>query len=335
MLFTQRDARGHVKLLQVGGMLALALTIGVASPHRTAAQDFARIASALDSANWTSRSNAVDQLLQLPAASLPTNIRERVIRLLEQEALDADHGPPPGEGEVYGEYVGDLVDLVTRLHDPTSNRGLALLGIGTSIKAEQFLADQGAVALPALDEAWARSRSGRSAVLETLGMMLAAVPGNHLSPEEQGSILRRLLERSADALVGFSSAAEAASLVGALPLLERLVRGDPLAAMYQQTMSALSARRDSMSPGQLAARLRLWTTGMCQGATGARRGACNSVDNLLADAQKQIAANRPNPARQTLAALAKRATSAQEEGAFSANETLLITGNVSYLESRL
>lgn len=317
-------------------MALVAVFAAAVAATPAAAQDFDTLSTQLKSPDWGVRYGAVIELDKLPVSSLPDGIRTQLIGLLQSEALAPDKGPPPGEGEEYGEYVIDLSLLVVKLDDPRAIRAVALLGIQMSLDAQEFLAKQGPAALPALDESWEGSETSRTSIMNTWGFLVTAAPGNGMTKTDVAGILRRMLAGADSAQVGFSAAAvDDAALVEAVPIMQHFLKADSTDQVERVWIHQLEATRDSMPPGQLAARLRLWTTGICQGATGARLGACESVDNLLEDAEKQIAANRRNPARQALAALAKRAKAAEQVGAFSANETVLITENARYLESRL
>ncbi|MGH7673631.1 MAG: hypothetical protein ACREMV_00035 [Gemmatimonadales bacterium] len=108
----------------------------------------------LDSPDWHERSDAIAILGRLPPDSLPPGYGPKVIALLEREALQPNAAL--GQGEGYGEYQLALVRAVRRLKDPTSLRGVALLGVGTSRRSAEFVASHGAAGLPYLDEAWDR-----------------------------------------------------------------------------------------------------------------------------------------------------------------------------------
>jgi hypothetical protein len=179
------------------------------------------------------------------------------------------------------------------------------LGIQTLKGSQDYLAEQGAAALPALDEAWQRVACARDPVLETLGRMLAAAPTNQLTPTQVQGVLRRLLERSDSAPTGFLWGADYASLSDAVPIIQALLAKDPYPDIEQALVNRLAARRDGTSPADLLSHLRLWTAGFCTDAAGPRRGVCESMDNLLADAEQQLKAGRTGPARNTLDARGK------------------------------
>lgn len=319
------------RVLLIAGVLAVAVP---ALP--AAAQDFAGLSRQLRSPDWRVRYGAVIDLDRPPVSSLPDSIRVQLIRLLESEALDPDRGPPPGQGEAYGEYVSDLSVLVVKLQDPRAIRALALLGIQVSRDAEEFLAAQGTAALPALNESWKRGEFSRNPVMDTWGLLIARAPGNGLTADDVSGILRRMLAGADSARIGFSgAAADTAGLVSAVPIMERFLQDDPSDELQRRWIAHLDTLRDSMSPVQLLARLRLWTEGICQEAADARYEACVSMRSPLLAAGKRFAFGLPDAALKSLAAVAEQVKAAREQNVFSVDEGLLISRNIRYIADRM
>ncbi|MGH7533792.1 MAG: hypothetical protein ACREL4_10920, partial [Gemmatimonadales bacterium] len=119
----------------------------------------------LEQPAWPRRDNAVVALNAIDPLQLPANARQGLIALLDREA-SGPWGKNPGDsGEGYGEYVLHLVDAVLPLRDPASLRGLAIIAIHTHEAAMEFVAAQGANALPYLEEGWTEDTLQRSDVI--------------------------------------------------------------------------------------------------------------------------------------------------------------------------
>src|SRR5258705_3530703 len=199
-------------------LLLLSLTLQRPSPQP------AELLRALDSPDWQTRSSAISNLNDLSVASLPAGFAEKVIALFEREAVDSVPGPKPDGGEGYGEYLIELMRGVVRLRDPRSLRGMALLGIQMSRKAQEFVAEQGAVALPFLDEAW-RDENARPPVALTWAYMLTTYSAR-LSRNDRLEIIRRVLDAHSIDTHSFLFAVDHAQLVIAIPLIERVATAD-------------------------------------------------------------------------------------------------------------
>ncbi|PYP93972.1 MAG: hypothetical protein DMD34_10225, partial [Gemmatimonadetes bacterium] len=124
------------------------------------------------------------------------------------------------------EYIIDLTRTVVRFHDPTSVRGLSLIGIQTSRAAQEFVAGLGSQSLAALDEAWTTKRSARPSVLVTLGRMVAQQQMNGLSESDRQGVLKRIWAGVDSFPIALATAARAASFFVLVPVLRHIASSD-------------------------------------------------------------------------------------------------------------
>jgi hypothetical protein len=299
-----------------------------------AAQSPDSLVKMLDSPDWQVRADAAVRLYDVPVAEFPASAASTIIALLEREALKPDT-IPPAVGESYGEYEIDLVGVALRLKDPASLRGMALLGIQTGSDAKRFVASYGATSLPFLEEAWQRSAYGRNDVLITLGMMLGQYPDkltDDAAATARSMILRGWTENQQDGVVW---AALRGPLPDLAPLVDDLAASKPDDGFLVRARPRLDSMRDRTATPDLARELGGWLAAICAQANDARVGACESLQNLLTDARKQITAGRTTPAVNTLRAFVKRANQARIAGVLTDAEHRLLVGNGAYLIDRL
>jgi hypothetical protein len=331
--------------------VAMVALLGAMTTQSVTAQGADTLVLMLESRDWQVRASAVDDLHRLPLAQLPPGAGERLIALLEREAVSPD-AESTGEGEGYGEYLLALVRAVRRLNEPHSLRGMALYGIRIGRAYQDFVASFGAAALAPLDEAWQRASDDRTAIFLTWGRMLGPF-GDRLSPNDRLEVETRLssaLVGDGDTLAGealgiwwlktwgFAWAADAGSLWEVLPVLERIA-GDTLYADASDDLWNITARlrplRDAATSSMLASRLAGWTAALCRSPSGPRRGACESLGLLLNVAEDHLRAGRTIPAANAIDAYLGRANSAYRSGAVSRLEHALIAGQARYLLSGL
>ncbi|MGH7673632.1 MAG: FIMAH domain-containing protein [Gemmatimonadales bacterium] len=156
-----------------------------------------------------------------------------------------------------------------------------------------------------------------------------------LSHAERVQVLSRLLRAPADQPLAFTSASLIAGLAEAVPLLEVIAAAPPYDYEARAALTHLGPMRQALAPGNVLARVADWLAALCLEGTGARLGACQSLNNLLADARKHIDAGRTQSARDALEAFASRADTAHEHGALSDAEHLLLASNARHIVSRL
>ena len=183
----------------------------------------------LDSNDFRARAAAVGALATLPTDSIPSDIRSRLMTLLDREGVAGARGEseitaqsPEVDAEEFGEYVIALTDLVLSFQDGHASRGIALIGIQTSRDAQQFVAAQGAAVLPLLDSVYVANPATAPAVVKTWGYALAAQPAGPLAHADSVRLVSRLLTVAPQQPIAFASAARAARFVDAAPALEKI-----------------------------------------------------------------------------------------------------------------
>ena len=300
-------------------LLVLALTL------QRPAQQPAELLRALDSPNWQVRSSAIHELNDLTVATLPPGFAEKVIALFEREAVDSVPGPKPEGGEGYGEYLIELMRGVVRLRDPRSLRGMALLGIQMSRKAQEFVAEQGAAALPFLDEGW-RDENARMAVAQTWAYMLTTYSAR-LSRNDRLQVIRRVLEAHTFDTQAFTNAAELAELVVAIPLIEHVAAADEIDIVRDgahRAATRLKARRDAMTPPALMNQLTETFDALCLSTRVQRAGDCASLSLTVRGASGD-----------SLRAVARRVDSGFLRRVWSDDERRVLAGSARYIAARL
>ncbi len=311
-------------------LLVVAALAGLGPPVR--AQNVDSLARLLDSADWRVRSGAVSGLSALAAPRFSASVTEKIIHLLEREAL---HREPTGAGgEGHGEYEISLVELALQLHDPRTLRGMALLGIQTSRAAQTFVASQGSAALPYLAAAWTSDTNARSAVVSTWAMMLGTF-AQALTPSDQADVRARIF--AADSL-DLAFAAEEAPLPEAVPMLAAMSQATASPMLKQELAGALRTLRplrDRLTASDLIARVQAWRTAFCNGAAGRRAAACEALGARLTVAASDVLAGRTLSARSVLSGIADASDAAFREGALTSLERTFVSENARYLAARL
>lgn len=302
-------------------MIFLLLSLTLQRP----AQLPADLLRALDSPDWQVRSSAIHELNDLPVANLPPGFAAKAIALLEREAVDSVPGPKPEGGEGYGEYLIELMTGVLRLRDPRSLRGMALLGVQMDREAQEFVAEQGAVVLPFLDEAW-RDENARMAVAETWAYMLTTYSAR-LSRTDRLEVIRRVLAAHTIDTQSFTNAAEDAELIVAIPLIERVATTDEIDIVRDVARRAgtrLKSKRDSMSPAALMSQLSEALDALCLSARAERAAACASLNATLRGSSAD-----------SLVTFARRVDSGFSRQVWSDDERRVLSSSAQYVATRL
>jgi hypothetical protein len=300
------------------------------------------VARLLDSPDFWARADGVSRLHRMEVASIPPTMISQVIALLEAEAVKVAEDPSSAvdesstENEAYGEYLLALARAVLRFEDVRSLRGMALLGITTSKRAMQFVASQGAASLPHLDDAWALGAGMQGAVAQTWALMLGSY-ADRFTRDELVAVRRRIFGVLSTRPLAFAWAAQLAPIPEAVSLLDVLAESDANDIVRGRATAAAAvvrSKRDALSRRAILGTLDLWLDAFCVAPQGARLGACQSLDNLLADATKHVDGGGTEAAANTLRAFADRADEAFAEGALSEAERRLLAETARYLAER-
>ena len=259
----------------------------------------------LDSSDFRARGAAVGALATLPTDSIPSDIKSRLMTLLDREGIASTRGEsditaqsPEVDAEEYGEYVIALTNLVLTFRDAHASRGIALIGIQTSRDAQQFVAAQGAVVLPLLDSVYVANPATAPAVVKTWGYALAT-PAVRLAHADSVHLVSRLLTVAPQHPIAFASAARAAQFVDAAPALEKIgaETSDPNVARVTRSAAIQLKVLRSRQPSRLRVQqMGLVLEGVCADPT-ADRARCAAVNDSLrvirqvtsdADAERRI-----------------------------------------------
>jgi len=301
-------------------MILLLLSLTLQRPARLPAD----LLRALDSPDWQVRSSAIHELNDLPVANLPSGFAAKAIALFEREAVDSVPGPKREGGEGYGEYLIELMRGVVRLRDPRSLRGMALLGIQMSRKAQEFVAEQGAASLPFLDEAW-RDENARPPVAITWAYMLTTYSAR-LSRNDRLEVVRRVLEAHAIDTQSFLFAVDQARLVIAIPLIEHVATADDIDIVRddaRRSATRLKSTRDSMPAAALVSQLSEALDALCLSARAERAAACASLSATLGQ-----------PSADSLVAFARRVDSGFLRRVWSDDERRVLSTSARYVATR-
>jgi hypothetical protein len=327
---------------RIASCLTIALAL-LATPSAARAQEdreplnIATLTATLDSADLSARAVAVAALATVAPANLPVATRRKLVALLEREATS----PRPsrdddGEDGELGPYLTQLARAVVRLNEPSSARGLALLGIATSADAQQFVASRGDAAVTLLDEAERADTNNRGPVAETRGRMLGDYP-TLLSPSSRLTVRAALLRLAPVDPLAFAHAAEFGRLVEAVPLLALLASSSTdefdrstLAGIVEE----LTVLRTKTTPESILDGLTESIAALCDGAQGSRLGACQSMTKTATNALDDLRAGRP-AVQDLVHALATVADNAQRRGAITPLEGAMVSGTAIYLATRI
>ncbi len=294
----------------------------------------------LSSTSFRTRAAGVAQLNAVPVPDLPAAAPAALIGLLEREATGQViyNETTANEDESWPEYIVDLCEAVLRLHDPRSLRGLAFLGIETSLAAQEYVASFGAAAFPALDEAWRTKETVRPDVVATWGSLLAVTGANALDATDRVTVLSHLAGAAETYPLSLAGAASRGRLVVLAPAIGQIAEttSDQIVrARLQRIAADLRAQLDGTAPAAALLQLHEWAGGVCLGATGSRHGACTALDRLLTDATKQLENANANGARGTVTAAVARVNAAETASAFSASEATTLRAALQYLLGRI
>ncbi len=319
--------------------LGSALGLLLAVPVGASGQNVDSLVGVLASPSVYARAQAVARLNLVPLQSLPSGARQALVQLLEREATgQVSYGETTGaDDETYSEYVIDLTRGVLRLQDVSAVRGIAFLGIETSRAAQEFIAGRGAAAIPVLDEVWTSKERARPAIITTWGYTLASTT-NGLAPEDRAALLGRIIQAVAAYPIPAARAVRTASLFTLLIPLRQISDTATDPAVKTRLIAAaaeLAPRMAAASATDVLAQLAAVIAGLCRGASGAHQGTCASIQSLVTDAQRHIAAGRTNAAHSVLSALQQRAQAALSDGTLTALEETLVVENARLADSKL
>jgi hypothetical protein len=322
---------------------ALVTLVLLGAPLRLQAQSAPRpnvdsLTTVLASPDADSWAQAVVILATVNPSLIPPQTRASLISLLERLATRRV-APPESTGEdtADGENLIQLVRLVARLQDPAATRALALGGLTVNLASQRFVASQGDAALPYLLEAEALDTMQRGAVTITRAYMLGEF-GSRLSPAGRVTTMAAILRTALADPTTFAHAAQLAGMVTAVPLVQQLVTNEPpglTRTLLVDALDSLSTLRSQRSLPSVLSDLASTLDAVCSEAQGARIDACQSISNLLADATKQLLAQRSIPARNVMDAFSNRVTNAVQQGAFESWEGLLMSGTAAYVRTRI
>ncbi len=282
-------------------------------------QNVDSLIASLSSTQVSVRAMSLGALSDLPLTALTPGARSAIIRLLDLEASGSapatDTVAAGSPNELYGEYIISLTSLAAKFNDPRALRGLAMIGLVTSLAVEDFVASQGAAAIPILDTAFTTSDDVRSSVVSTWGRMLLITP-----PLDSAPRMAALLRIARNAVPYPSAVAAAASETRSVSLLPALFAAyaadtDALSrARLTPALSVLRTQEAAESAPQLLGDLSVGIAAACAGASGNGQGACEAVQNLIAAATRHVQRGETAAAHNTLAALSKRAGDGQAAG---------------------
>jgi hypothetical protein len=306
---------------------------------------------AVTSGSLLEKAEGVAQLARIPVANLPAQTRLVLTNELNRIGQLLDNGGVPGAEtlgeEGLGEYYLDLAMTVAQLPGESAQRAL-IHAIDAGLGFQRRVARLGDAIVPELAR-MAEAGNTRAEALETMALAWywADSTGAALSDASRQTILLALLaapesddygvRRSAPeafAMLGnpiFLPVAEAA-LAGALARDEELVAG----ALEAEVIPFLRGRVGQRTPAQQGAELQRAVGLLCAGVTsGPRNGACTSLTNELATGIRHLDAQRTQPARNVLTAVARNMDGFRDRGVFDSFEHALIAGGVRNLLTRL
>jgi hypothetical protein len=291
----------------------------------------------LDSRDPDVRAQAVSALGTLDVSLLPQATRAKLIGLLESDAASPmPERPDDSDDSARGEERIQLVRLVTRLGEARAARGLALGGISVSAAAQRFVASQGDAALPLLLESERVDTTNRSSATITRALMLGEF-GNRLSAAGRLEVTAEIFRVASVDAVTFADAAEIARLLSSVPLLEQLAAAEETGIAKTALLHAMGLLSDLRARSSVSAVLSDLTQSVatiCDGAQGARLGACQAITTNLATAANHLAGGRTTPLHNVMNSIAQRASDAARQGAFAAWEGTLVSGTAAYLAAR-
>jgi hypothetical protein len=291
----------------------------------------------LDSRDPDVRAQAVSALGTLDVSILPQATRTKLIGLLESDAASPLPERPDDSGDsAKGEERIQLVRLVTRLGDARAARGLALGGIAVSEAAQRLVASQGDAALPLLLESERVDTTNRSSAAMTRALMLGEY-GSRLSAAGRLEATAEIFRVASVDGPTFADAAEIARLLSSVPVLEQLAAAEEpgiVKSVLVRELGLLSDLRARSSVSAVLSDLTQSVAAICDGAQGARLGACQAITTNLATAANHLAEGRTTPLRNVMNSIAQRASDAARQGAFAAWEGTLVSGTAAYLAAR-
>jgi hypothetical protein len=302
--------------------------------------DFAALTAALDAPDVSTRATAVAILATIPPITLPSATRVKLILLLEREAATAavaETREDDGEDSETGLYLVELVRTVVRLQEPASVRGLAMLGIQTSLAAQRFVAAQGDTAVALLAQAERADTNSVGVVAETRGLMLGEY-SSRLSPAARSVVRASLLATAATDPMAFAQGAEYARLIEATPVVEAHAAAATTElgrAILADAAAKLAALRVQATTAEVLAALTTSIAAICGGATAERLHLCQWMVERARLATDHLRDARSTAAQQALRTLAAAATDAARRGIITPTEGTMIAGTATYLVTRI
>ena len=324
----------RIRLRRYPALILVSWTM-VAGP--VVAQDTDSLVRLLDSSDWRVRATTLFNLAFVPQSELPAEFRPKVIELLDDAAVNT---PTPMDtiGEGYGSYVIGLVTAALPYDDPASLRGMAFLGVQVNRNAKRFVASHGGTSIPLLDSNLLRFPD-TVAVATTWGLMLGEF-SDRLTENERIQVLARIIGLTdSDQTLALAWAAAIGQLPVMIPVLELIVENKPSDILLRRTnevLDLLQPLRNRLSPIENHQELADGLEAVCSDvSTESKRGACESMRNLLRDAGAHLAAGRVRATKNVLDAFVQRADQALLPGAISEVEHALLAGNARFLVERL
>ena len=344
---TSPDSPESIRMTVIARQIASCVTIALAmlgTPSMLRAQgseepvDVAAMTAALDATDLPSRAIAVAALATLSPAGLPSATRLKLVALLEREATTTQPTrPDDGEDGETGLYLTQLIRAVVRLAEPSSTRGLALIGLQSSGDAQQFVASRGDAAVALLEEAERADPDNLGPVAATRGIMLGDYAGLLTSTSRTAVRAAILRIASVDALA-FARAARYANLVETASLVAQLASGstDELErAILGDAADKLSVLRSQASTESILDALTASLTALCDKAQGNRLITCQAMVKQARSAFDNLRIAKPAKAHELLVALASAATEAARRGVITSSEGTMISGTATYLTTRI
>jgi hypothetical protein len=297
------------------------------------------LTTALDATEVKDRAMAVAALSTLPPASLPITTRSKLVALLDREAATpiVETRADDGEDGAAGLYLMSLVGAVVKLGEPTSVRGLALVGLGMSAEVQRFVASRGDASVALLEEVERADTANLYVVAETRGRMLGDY-ATLLSASSRSTLRAELLHVATVNELAFARSARFAHLVEATPLLAQLASTatDNLSrAVLTRASAQLGTQRAQASVESIIQGLSASISALCLHAQGTRIQTCQSMVAMLTSAFDNLRASKPALAHDILLALAKAADDATRRGIITTIEGTMISGTATYLATRI
>ena len=297
-----------------GAFLALILMVGALVPVQAEAQVLDSISTLLGSPNLASRADGVSWLLTIPTGQWNSFIRSQIVTLVnnEGESLLGANVTEEGAGELAGEYHIDLVNAALALNDASALPGLVTLGIQVNSRAKQYVAAQGATALPLLQRAYAKDQTLRIPVVQTIGIMLLS--GGGLDADATKVANGLLLAASGYELSFLRNAGQFPQFAGIVAWTADSASSDAERERATRALPGFSSRLGQFTTSELWRRELLLLDVACDSE---EQSHCESAQNLGRTVQGHLESKRWGPARNTINAFVQQLTQNCNEHALS------------------